>query len=92
MRAPLAVLALVLAAAPRGTADVPAAGNHVAASVVHVQVFRSPWDWSQPWRQQGVSSASGSGFVIAGGRVVTNAHVIADARQKMYSIREELEK
>jgi S1-C subfamily serine protease len=81
VRAPLAAIALVLATAPRATAEVPAAGNHVAASVVHVQVFRSPWDWSQPWRQQGVSSASGSGFVIAGGRVVTNAHVIADARQ-----------
>ena len=75
----LALLALGLAAPL--AAEVPAAGNGVAASVVHVQVFRSAFDWSQPWRQEGVSGASGSGFFIAGGRIVTNAHVIADARQ-----------
>ncbi|HEY8233394.1 MAG TPA: trypsin-like peptidase domain-containing protein [Vicinamibacteria bacterium] len=63
------------------TAAVPAVGNGVAAAVVHVQVFRSPFDWSQPWRQEPVSGASGSGFLIEGGRIVTNGHVIADARQ-----------
>ncbi len=75
----LALLAALLAAAP--VAQAPAAGNGVAASVVHVQVFRSPYDWSQPWRQEPVSGASGSGFLIEGGRIVTNGHVIADSRQ-----------
>jgi S1-C subfamily serine protease len=56
-------------------------GNGIAASVVHVQVYRSPFDWSLPWRQEPVSAVSGSGFVIDGGRVMTNAHVVADARQ-----------
>jgi S1-C subfamily serine protease len=74
-----AVLALGLASPL--AAQVPAPGNGVAASVVHVQVFRSAFDWSQPWRQEGVTAASGSGFFIAGGRILTNAHVIADARQ-----------
>jgi S1-C subfamily serine protease len=55
--------------------------NHVGSSVVYVQVFRSGFDWSQPWRQQTVSGASGSGFVIEGGRILTNGHVVADARQ-----------
>jgi S1-C subfamily serine protease len=55
--------------------------NHVADSVVHIQVYRSPVDWSMPWRLEQVSGASGSGFVIEGGRILTNAHVIADARQ-----------
>jgi S1-C subfamily serine protease len=73
--------ALVLVFAPALPAQVPAPGNGVAASVVHVQVFRSAFDWSQPWRQEGVTGASGSGFFIVGGRIVTNAHVIADARQ-----------
>jgi S1-C subfamily serine protease len=78
----LAALALLgLAVAPPPPAPVPAAGNGVAASVVYVQVFRSGFDWSQPWRQEAVSGISGSGFAIAGGRVMTNAHVIADARQ-----------
>ncbi len=79
MRSLLALLALGLTAPL--AAEVPAPANGVAASVVHVQVFRSAFDWSQPWRQEGVSGSSGSGFFIAGGRIVTNAHVIADARQ-----------
>ncbi|HEX9187456.1 MAG TPA: trypsin-like peptidase domain-containing protein [Vicinamibacteria bacterium] len=76
-----AVLALLVAGVAPAAAQVPAAGNGVAASVVHVQVFRSAFDWSQPWRQEGVTGASGSGFFIAGEWIVTNAHVIADARQ-----------
>ncbi len=71
----------LLALASPLAAQVPAPGNGVAASVMHVQVFRSAFDWSQPWRQEGVTGASGSGFFIAGGRVMTNAHVIANARQ-----------
>jgi S1-C subfamily serine protease len=74
------LVAALLTAAPV-VAQVPATGNGVADSVVHVQVFRSPFDWAQPWRQQTVSGASGSGFLIEGGRILTNGHVIADARQ-----------
>jgi S1-C subfamily serine protease len=77
--------ALVLAV-PGGSAlarGAPArkGGNHVAASVMYVQVYRSGYDWSMPWRQEPVASLSGSGFLIDGGRVMTNAHVVADARQ-----------
>jgi S1-C subfamily serine protease len=68
--------------AARGThAGRAAEGNGVAASVVYIQVYRSPADWSTPWRQEQVSAVSGSGFCIEGGRILTNAHVIADARQ-----------
>jgi len=68
-------------AASAPPSGLPATGNGVAASVVHVQVFRSAFDWAQPWRQEPVSGASGSGFLIEGGRILTNGHVIADARQ-----------
>ena len=34
-----------------------------------------------PWRFQSVRRSSGTGFVIAGGRIMTNAHVIAWAKQ-----------
>jgi len=70
-----------IAGAGQTAARAPATGNHVAASVVYVQVFRAPFDWSQPWRQEPVSGASGSGFLIDGGRILTNGHVIADARE-----------
>ncbi|HEY7921922.1 MAG TPA: serine protease, partial [Vicinamibacteria bacterium] len=82
-RAALALLLLpataALAAAP--AAEVPADSNGVAASVVYIQVFRAGYDWSQPWQQEPVGGVSGSGFLIEGGRIVTNGHVIADARQ-----------
>ncbi|HYN04084.1 MAG TPA: trypsin-like peptidase domain-containing protein [Vicinamibacteria bacterium] len=82
MRRALAGLALLaLGGVAPLVAEVPSPGNGVAASVVYVQVFRSGFDWSQPWRQEGVSGASGSGFFISGGRIMTNAHVIANARQ-----------
>ncbi|MBI5495576.1 MAG: trypsin-like peptidase domain-containing protein [Deltaproteobacteria bacterium] len=50
-------------------------------SVVRVQVYRSRPDWSVPWRQFPVDSATGSGFLVEGGYVMTNAHVVANARQ-----------
>jgi S1-C subfamily serine protease len=82
-KAALALLLLpataALAAEP--TAEVPAATNGVAASVVYIQVFRAGYDWSQPWQQEPVGGVSGSGFLIEGGRIVTNGHVIADSRQ-----------
>ena len=89
MRDPLprVAAALVLLAAAQAAPAKPRergaaqAGNHVASSVVYVQVYRAPFDWSLPWRQDPVSAVSGSGFLIDGGRILTNAHVIADARQ-----------
>ncbi len=78
----LLALALPLSALPRSARAVPVPeGNGVASSVVYIQVYRSPADWSTPWQPEPVSSVSGSGFFISGGRVLTNAHVIADARQ-----------
>jgi S1-C subfamily serine protease len=81
----LIVLAVSLAAAilsPGGAAAAEGSGgNGISASVVHVQVYRSRFDWSMPWRQTAVQAALGSGFLIDDGRIVTNAHVVADARQ-----------
>ena len=37
--------------------------------------------YDAPWRFQSVRRSSGTGFVIAGGRILTNAHVIAWAKQ-----------
>jgi S1-C subfamily serine protease len=83
MKAALGALALLAAACGLAAADPekPAPENGIAASVVHVQVYRSRYDWSMPWRQEAVESVLGSGFLIDGGRIVTNAHVVGDARQ-----------
>jgi S1-C subfamily serine protease len=79
------VLSVALAgtALAAGAAERPegAGGAGISASVVHVQVYHSRYDWSMPWRQKEVQASLGSGFLIDDGRIVTNAHVIADARQ-----------
>lgn len=50
-------------------------------AVVRVQVYRSRPDWANPWRDFPVEGSLGSGFVIDKGLVITNAHVVRDARQ-----------
>jgi S1-C subfamily serine protease len=59
----------------------PATSAPVTDSVVLLRVYSSRYDWSLPWRMDAVQSSLGSGFLIDGGRIVTNAHVVADARQ-----------
>jgi S1-C subfamily serine protease len=57
------------------------AGGDSAPRLATVQinfVSRAP-DWSQPWQFAHQQSGSGSGVVIAGRRILTNAHVVADA-------------
>jgi S1-C subfamily serine protease len=74
------ILGLVALAATTA-APAPASIRPVAESVVHLQVYRSRADWNLPWRMTPVDSAVGSGFLIEGSRVITNAHVVADARE-----------
>jgi S1-C subfamily serine protease len=73
--------AVLLAAAAGGAKGGEVEGNGIAGSVLYVQVYRSGYDWSMPWRQEPVRAQSGSGFLLEGGRVMTNGHVVADARQ-----------
>jgi S1-C subfamily serine protease len=68
MLAPL--LALLLAAPPE-----------ISNSVLRIEVFQSRYDWTSPWRSDPGHTVAGSGFVIADGRILTNAHVVSDAHQ-----------
>jgi S1-C subfamily serine protease len=65
------LVALLLVAAPPDIAD----------SVLRIEVYRSRYDWTNPWRTEPAQTIYGSGFVIADGRILTNAHVISDAKQ-----------
>ncbi len=68
-------------------ADEPGAGEAVVTSieqlrrsVVRLTVTSQDPDYTQPWNPGGISRGTGSGFVISGNRIVTNAHNIANAR------------
>jgi S1-C subfamily serine protease len=50
-------------------------------SVIQILMFRQEPDWSAPWRFDAVQRSGGSGFVIKGKRIMTNAHVVGWRRQ-----------
>lgn len=58
-----------------------AAKPHFSPSkvVVKIQVVRNPPSYHQPWQNLGKRSANGSGFIIKGQRILTNAHVVSNA-------------
>jgi len=49
-------------------------------SVVKIYVTLQQEDFRQPWQSSPPISGSGSGFIIKGKRLMTNAHVVSDAR------------
>ena len=50
-------------------------------AVVQILVSSQVPVYDSPWRWQPIRRSSGTGFVIEGGRIMTNAHVIAWAKQ-----------
>jgi S1-C subfamily serine protease len=47
------------------------------SAVVKVFVTANPLDYYRPWQTQGTQSGGGSGFIIEGNKILTNAHVVA---------------
>ncbi|HVV01006.1 MAG TPA: trypsin-like peptidase domain-containing protein [Verrucomicrobiae bacterium] len=50
-------------------------------SVIQIESFAQQPLWDTPWRFDSVRALGGSGFVIRGKRILTNAHVVSWARQ-----------
>jgi len=50
-------------------------------AVVQILTYSQVPEFDSPWRFEAVQHSAGTGFVIAGGRIMTNAHVIAWAKQ-----------
>lgn len=47
-------------------------------AVVKVFVTSNPMDYYRPWQSKGINASGGSGAIIAGNRILTNAHVVSD--------------
>jgi S1-C subfamily serine protease len=69
-------LVLLLAAAPARSH-----GAEPEKSVVQINTFSQQPAWEAPWRFDSVRRSGGTGFVIRGKRIMTNAHVISWAKQ-----------
>jgi len=51
----------------------------LASSVVHIHIIADPPDILVPWQTEGIRHSVGSGVLIAGRRILTNAHVVESA-------------
>ena len=72
-----ALLMLVLAApALAGPKEL----EKLRASVVQVFVVSQPEDYARPWQRPSARGSSGTAFFIGDKKLLTNAHVISDAR------------
>jgi S1-C subfamily serine protease len=59
----------------------PLQGNELhEASVVLIECTSQRWNFKEPWKPHRFRKGSGTGFVIQGNRILTNAHVVANAR------------
>jgi S1-C subfamily serine protease len=47
-------------------------------SIVKIMATHNHPDYRSPWQRKGINSVTGSGVIIGGHRVLTNAHVVAD--------------
>ena len=76
----LAIFWPVLAASllPLAAAAEARESGDVAHGMVKIQTMMSPPDFTAPWQRMSPQRVSGSGFVIAGGRILTSAHLVAD--------------
>ena len=60
---------------------ITATAAEVERSVIQITVFGQPPRWDVPWQFGNVQRWSGTGFLIDGKKIMTNAHVVNWARQ-----------
>lgn len=86
MQTPHTVLRkVVLAAVVCGLAvSLPESGfaglRNLRESIVKIYATVQQEDFLQPWQARALMRGNGSGFIIKGKRIMTNAHVVSDAR------------
>ncbi|MGQ9426944.1 S1C family serine protease [Gilvimarinus sp. F26214L] len=73
------VFAVMVVSAPFASAK-PEEIQRLQNAVVKIHTTAAAPDYFTPWRLLNAKQSSGSGAVIANNRILTNAHVVADAR------------
>jgi len=54
------------------------AQNNIKESIVKIYTVSNKHNYQEPWQMKGLESSSGSGCIIRGNRILTNAHVVSD--------------
>jgi S1-C subfamily serine protease len=76
-----ALAAVALAMAPQRAPAAEDADDAIEQAVVLIDVTAQHGDWYTPWQGGPIARGTGSGFLIGRGLILTNAHVVSDARQ-----------
>jgi len=53
---------------------------NIKDAVIMVQATKQSYNYTTPWKQSAPQKGTGTGFVISGNRILTNAHNISDVR------------
>lgn len=69
-----------------GAAERPAAPSDVYKSVLRIEVATQVPDYRTPWNAGHFSGGIGTGFIIGKNRILTNAHVVSNARRVLINI------
>ncbi|MCX7998868.1 MAG: serine protease, partial [Leptospiraceae bacterium] len=54
--------------------------DKIRKGVVQIKVFSQGYDAYSPWQTTKITSSTGTGFLISSERILTNAHVISNAK------------
>jgi S1-C subfamily serine protease len=82
------VAAVVGACAVLGSSSTAAFAAGVETSVVKLNVTKRDPDFMRPWTKASPSKVSGSGVVISGSRILTNAHVVMYSSEVLIQLRQ----
>ncbi len=75
----LASLPAIVASQAQGQLRIADAGtNALEKSVVMIRSVSQDFDYVTPWKQMAMGQGSGSGFIIEGNRILTNAHNVSN--------------
>jgi len=72
--AAMAAMYLCFSALPKATSA------DIKDSVIKVRCMSQSYSFVEPWKKTQIRGGTGTGFVIEGGLIITNAHVVSDAR------------
>ena len=71
----LGILLMAAPAAAQGSANAP---KPVPNAIVKIRAIHNHPNFVFPWQRRGAHTVTGSGVIVDGGRILTNAHVVED--------------
>ena len=77
---------LLALAAPTLHAQTPSLPSDVYHSVLRIEVATQVPDYQTPWNSGRFSGGIGTGFIIGKNKILTNAHVVSNARRVLITV------